>query len=171
MPCLNDYQNITSYEIWEEMVLFHIGKGTFKNNSLWLVAHCLLFTFQILKHLQITKKSRKWKFINIKTLPIKFHYFSIVHFSLVIFHNWLGARFYGGQHSLRLLLPHFHHEWYSPILIFLIDALLVPWSGHAQLTSLSNECEKKPSLAKFSKEHSWKVLSFVKGYLRLFQLP
>jgi hypothetical protein len=30
MPCPNDYQTIASYEIWEEMVLFHIGKRMFK---------------------------------------------------------------------------------------------------------------------------------------------
>jgi hypothetical protein len=131
---------------------------------------CSLLTshFSNIKTSPNYKKIKEMKIHKYKNITHKISLFSIVHFSLVIFHSWLGARFYGGQHSLRLLLLHFHPECYSPILIFLMDALLVPWSGHAQLTSLSNECEKKPSLTKFSKEHSWKVLSFVKGYLQLF---
>jgi hypothetical protein len=87
MPCPNVYQNIASYEIWEEMVLFHIGKRKLKikSNSLWQVIHCLFHTFRILKHLQITKKSGKWKFTSIKTLPKKFHYFSIFQFFKLFF--------------------------------------------------------------------------------------
>jgi len=34
-------------------------------------------------------------------------------------------------------------KWYSPILIFLMDALLAPWNGQTQLTSLLSECHKK----------------------------
>ncbi len=39
------------------------------------------------------------------------------------------------------LLTTFHQAWwYSPILIFLMDAMLAPWSGQTQLTCLLNEC-------------------------------
>jgi hypothetical protein len=39
----------------------------------------------------------------------------------------------------KILMIFCYAEWYSPIFIFLMDALLVPWSGHTQLTSLSNK--------------------------------
>jgi len=43
----------------------------------------------------------------------------------------------------KMLMVFCQTKWYAPILIFLMDVLLAPWSGQAQLTSLSNECQKK----------------------------
>ncbi len=56
-------------------------------------------------------------------------------------------------------------KWYSPIFIFLMDALLAPWSGQAQLTSLSNECQKKTFTNRTSQG------TFLKGVFLRIRLP
>ncbi len=83
------------------------------------------------------------------------------------FQSWLGTRFYGGQHSPWLLFLQFHPKWYSPIFIFLMDALLAPWSGHAQLTSLSSECKKKTFISRISQGTLLKGVYFHKRLLAI----
>jgi hypothetical protein len=89
---------------------------------------------------------------------------------LMLFQSWLGTRFYGGQHSPWLLLLHFHPKWYSPIFIFLMDALLAPWSGHAQLTSLSSECEEKTFISRISQGTLLKGVYFHKWLLAIISI-
>jgi hypothetical protein len=105
-----------------------------------------------------------------KTLPNKFHYFPIFHFFLVFFQSWLGTRFYGGQHSPWLLLLRFHPKWYFPIFIFLMDALLAPWSGHAQLPSLLSECKKKTFISQISQGTLLKGVYFHKWLLAIISI-
>jgi hypothetical protein len=64
------------------MVLFHIGKRTFKikSSSLQQVAHCLFHTFQILKHLKITKKIMEMKIQKYKNITQKISLFFNISF-------------------------------------------------------------------------------------------
>jgi hypothetical protein len=71
------------------MVLIHIGKKMFKikSSSLRQVAHCLLHTFQILKHLQITKKIKEMKIHKYKNITQQISLFFNIYIFLMIFQS------------------------------------------------------------------------------------